>query len=252
MLICGILVSAAAAVFCSRFSPIIRWRVLFLLACFFAGSEILKQFLLDSGNDCRYIWWYFPFQLCSMPLYLLPAALFLSRFCRRPASGSRCSRTPLLSCSQKCLGMQQTIFTFLADFGTLAGIFAFCDTSGMQYQLPVLTVHSYVWHFLMIFTGILLGLSPEQETQGRFFPSCVLFLICAGAASLINLFFHAYGSINMFYISPWEPVTQAVFREIAAITGDTLCHVIYLAAIVTGAGILHLIFSISSSAAKRS
>ncbi|MGN0293574.1 MAG: hypothetical protein ACI4D3_06170 [Lachnospiraceae bacterium] len=238
MILCGICISIAAAVFCSRLSPDSRRKLLILSACFFTGSEIVKQFLLYTGNNGHYIWWYFPFQLCSMPLYLLPAALLFSR-------------------SQTCRQTQQIVFTFLADFGTLAGIFAFCDTSGMQYHLPVLTAHSYLWHFLMIFTGILLGLSPEL--RGSFLPSCFLFLSCAGIASVINFLFHSYGSINMFYISLWEPVTQAVFRNIAAVTGDFLCHIIYLAAIAAGAGILHLIFgwinaetsSHSSSAAER-
>lgn len=259
---CGIIVSAAAACFCSRLSSGSRRKLLILSACFFAGSEILKQLLLYIGNDCHYIWWYFPFQLCSMHLYLLPAALLLSRSGHKSIGNiSNCSGkyffTSFLSRPGICLQLQQIIFTFLADFGTLAGIFAFCDTSGMQYQMSVLTAHSYLWHFLMIFTGILLGLSPE--ITGAFGPSCALFLSYAGIASVINLLFHDYGSINMFYISPWEPVTQAVFRDIAALTGDTLCHIIYLAVIVTGAGILHLVFgqikavfsSHSSSAAKR-
>ncbi len=234
MIILGIIFSVAAAWFCSRLSRNRRRKLLILLAVFFAGSEIGKQILLYVWNDRCYIWWYFPFQLCSMHLYLLPAALLLYN------PFENCTRFPDYSGIR--MQLQRTVFTFLADFGTLAGIFVFVDTTGMQYQLPILTVHSYLWHFLMIFTGVLLGFSAEPEYSGRFFPGCAVFLTGAGIAELINFLFHNYGSINMFYISPWEPVTQAVFRDIAEKTGDGLCHIIYLAVIIMGAGIVHLVF----------
>lgn len=247
MIVFGIIISIISAWFCSRFSPAAHQKLLIALSIFFTGSEIGKQILLYNWNHHSYIWWYFPFQLCSMPLYLLPAALMLRN--------SSCSR------------LRQALFTFLADFGTLSGIFVFADTTGMHYQLPILTVHSYLWHFLMIFTGILLGLSPEfansaaldtssdlPETTAnnlhkplyglkpRFFDACMVFLSGAGIATIINTLFHHYSSINMFYISPWEPVTQAVFRDIAGITGNNICHIIYLTVIVAGAGIVHVCF----------
>lgn len=222
MIVLGIVVSIALGWICSRFSLERRRFLLIVISCFFAGSEVGKQVLLYIWNDYRYIWWYFPFQLCSLPLYLLPAALFLN------SSFSH---------------VRMAIFAFLADFGTLAGIFVFVDTSGMYYQLPVLTVHSFLWHYLMIFTGVLVGLSPEfSKAKAHFRDACIIFMSGAGIAQVINWLFHNRGSINMFYISPWEPVTQAVFRNIAEATGNSLCHIVYLAVIIAGAGIVHNIF----------
>lgn len=223
MILFGIIISIISAWFCSHLSPLFHRKLLIALSIFFVGSEIGKQILLYIWNDYSYIWWYFPFQLCSMPLYLMPAALFLDK--------SPFSR------------LRQAFLTFLTDFGTLAGIFVFADTSGMHYQLPVLTVHSYLWHFLMIFAGVFLGLSQRRPPSlARFADACVVFLSGAAIATGINAMFHSYGSINMFYISPWEPVTQAVFRDISEKTGDSLCHVIYLTAIIAGAGIVHKLF----------
>lgn len=291
-IVMGILFCITAGIFCSRLSEKARHAILSALALFFVCSEIAKQILLYHQNS-RYIWWYFPFQLCSMHLYLLPVVAMLRyrlcllksacmlsdtklSFCNSMTAMNfstlrhiKCGNTPIF---QK---LHLLFCTFLADFGTLAGIFAFADTTGMHHAMPILTVHSYLWHFLMIFTGILLGLEnhndplftsllpvkkPEDTNptcsdyrnfckneikfnKENFFPACVLFLVFASIAELFNCLFHTYGEINLFYISLWEPVTQAVFRDIAVIIGDMMCHVLYLAMIMTGAGVVHLVFA---------
>ena len=40
----------------------------------------------------------------------------------------------------------------------------FFDTSGMHYPLLILTVHSYLWHILLIVTGILSGIFLVQKS----------------------------------------------------------------------------------------
>ena len=51
-------------------------RILFCCGLFLSASELYKQlFLYYMINQGRYDWWYFPFQLCSLPMYfclLLP------------------------------------------------------------------------------------------------------------------------------------------------------------------------------------
>ena len=163
---------------------------------------------------------------------------------------------------------------FLADFGLLAGLFAFADQTGMRYPLPALTLHSYLWHFAMIFLGLFLILSgrhsrsssaarqgsayaPGQplsrsrraahENGGEkvrkssgFLPAAILFLILAGIAELLNFLLRGRGSIDMFYISPWEPSTQVVLRDIAARLGRGPEILLYLGLILLGAGLIHL------------
>ena len=94
-------------------------RFLFYTGLVMAASEIWKQwtltFVLGGGS---YNWWYFPFQLCSVPMYLL---LLL----------------PVVHASR----LRRIFLTFLMDFSLLSGIGAFLDTSGMHYPLPALTCH---------------------------------------------------------------------------------------------------------------
>ena len=61
-----------------HFSDNIQQQLLVFLAVLFPLSELVKQILLFINNDCTYDWWYFPFQLCSIPMYLLPLYCLLS------------------------------------------------------------------------------------------------------------------------------------------------------------------------------
>ena len=270
------LAAAALAAWLACRLPLKKQNLLLnLLAVLFPLSEIWKQLLLTWANGGVYRWWYFPFQLCSMPLYLLPLRQLLA-LCLlqshalplRQLLALRLRRVPLLS------WLSSVLTDFLADFGLLAGLFAFADQTGMRYPLPALTLHSYLWHFAMIFLGLFLILSgrhsrsssaarqgsayaPWQplsrfrraahENGGEkvrkssgFLPAAILFLILAGIAELLNFLLRGRGSIDMFYISPWEPSTQVVLRDIAARLGRGPEILLYLGLILLGAGLIHL------------
>lgn len=215
--------STLAAVFAwrsSRLSDSKQKYMLVFLAVLFPISEIVKQLLLFVGNRCSYDWWYFPFQLCSMPMYFLPL------YCLLP---------------EKYRKIRIVLADFLVDFGLLGGIFAFADQSGMHYDLPALTLHSYLWHFLMIFLGLFLIFTQKNRAclKDFIFP-CLLFLLLSGVATYLNIFFHTRGAINMFYISPYYSMRQVVFRDIARLTGQTAGHLIYIGAEILGAFLIHL------------
>lgn len=120
-------------------------KVLFFIGIFLLTSEILKQLLLTFVmNNGHYNLWYFPFQLCSLPMYLLVLYPF---FHTEPA--------------------RNTILGFLSTYNLLGGIAVFFDTSGMHYPLLILTVHSYLWHILLIVTGILSGIFLVQNYRQK-------------------------------------------------------------------------------------
>lgn len=185
-------------------------------------SELWKQYCLTyTINNGTYNWWYFPFQLCSVPMYL---CLFLSI----PAF----------------FRIRGIFLTFLMDFGLLGGIFTFFDTTGMHYSYSPLTVHSFAWHILLIIIGICAGLSKESDYSRKgFLKSSLLFLVCCLIATVFNFAFHPYGEINMFYISPFYPMRQVVFRGIARLTGNASGILIYIISIIIGAGLLHLFWN---------
>lgn len=194
-------------------------RFLFYTGLVMAVSEIWKQwtltFILGGGT---YNWWYFPFQLCSIPMYLL---LLL----------------PVFHASR----IRRIFLTFLMDFSLLSGIGAFLDTSGMHYPLPVLTCHSYLWHLVLIAVGIFCGLSSiSDHTWHGFSSSVILFASLCGAATVINLTIGRPHNINMFYISPYYPMSQVIISDLTFGFPNPIRILCYLAVIILGAFLLHL------------
>lgn len=196
----------------------------FYLLCGFVmlASEVWKQLTLTfTIHGGTYNWWYLPFQLCSLPMYLCLALGFCSNSAWTKAA-----------------------VNFLMDFGLLGGIFAFFDTSGMHYPTLSLTLHSYSWHILLIIIGITAGLSGSGDYSLKgYVKSAALYGTGCIAATLLNFSLHKYGTINMFYISPFYKMNQKVFRLFADAVGNVSAILLYIAATAAGAGIFHLIWS---------
>lgn len=184
-------------------------------------SEIWKQYCLTYiMNEGTYNWWHFPFQLCSIPMYV-------------------CLVLPWCTSAR----IRGILLSFLMDFGLLGGIFTFLDTTGMYYSYFPLTIHSFAWHILLILIGIRAGLSKECDHSWAGWRKCVcLFLACCLTATLFNLLFHPYGRINMFYISPYYPMGQIVFCDIARLLGNGAGILLYITSIITGSGLMHLLW----------
>lgn len=196
-------------------------RFLFYSGLLLALSEIWKQltltFTLGSGH---YNWWYFPFQLCSVPMYLL---LLL----------------PLFHVSH----FKRVFYTFIMDFSLLSGIGAFLDTSGMHYPLFSLTCHSYLWHIILIIIGTFCGLSGSADYTWRGFrASAFLFAGFCSVATIINLIVGQNHDINMFYISPYYPMTQAIIKDLTASFPRPFCIFCYLGVILLCALLLHFLW----------
>ena len=205
-------------------------------------SEIWKQltltFVLGHGT---YNWWYLPFQLCSIPMYLLLVYPWI-----------RLERT------------RQAFLAFLMCYGLMGGIAVFADTSGLQYPLKALTIHSYAWHILLILIGISAGvvyccrLSAGSRDKSinfsralicafpfrPFLHSTLVYLSCCLIAEILNLSLDRFGTINMFYINPDYKMQQIVFRDLLPVIGNTGSLLLYIAASIFGAFLLYLIWRI--------
>jgi len=127
------------------------------------------------------------------------------------------------------------------DIGLLSGIGAFLDTSGMHYPLPFLTCHSYLWHILLITIGIICGFSGISDYTWRGFRlMAVLFAALCGAATILNLIIGRIHTIDLFYISPYYPMSQIIISDLTAALPNPLRILCYLAVILLGGALLHL------------
>lgn len=182
-------------------------------------SEVYKQlFLYVVVNHGCYDWWYFPFQLCSTPMYL---CLFLPFIWRYP-------------------GIRRTVCTYLQDFCLLGGLMALLEPSGLLHSYWTLTLHGLLWHILLIFIGIFCGTSKIAGRGSLEYLKTLLLLgfFCL-VATAVNIATH--GQADMFYISPYYPVTQIFFYQLSLRYGICAGIVLYLISLCLGGFLVHLL-----------
>ncbi|WP_302327852.1 YwaF family protein [Enterocloster lavalensis] len=215
----GVFVAVRAA---RKLASAPKERVLFACGSILAASELLKQgFLYYVVNGRSYDWWYFPFQLCSIPMYL-------------------CLIFPLLS-GPGMARARRAVCTFIQDFGLLGGVMALAEPSGLFHPYWALTLHGLCWHFMLIFLGLYCaGSGGAGRERAAYLDTLPLFAACCAVAMLINVAAHPYGNADMFYISPYYPNGQIVFHQIALEIGITAGNLIYLTGVALGGWICHV------------
>ncbi len=193
------------------------------------AMELWKQltlWLLVEGG--QYNVWYFPFQLCSLPMYL---ALLYGMLRRRTG--------------RRAFIIKRALLTFLQDYGFLGGALALIVHEGLMHPgHPLLTAHGFLWHIVMLLTALYIharGLS-DRSSRG-FWRTLPIFGIAAVLAELINIALHRYGDCDMFYITPYHLSSQPVFRSIDAVIGRPAGILLYLGCVVLAAFLVHCLFS---------
>lgn len=186
--------------------------VLWICGIILGAGELYKQlFIYEVINQGHYDWWYFPFQLCSTPMYL-------------------CLLFPLLPAGLP----QRTAASYMESFGLLGGIMALAEPSGLMHPYWTLTLHGLLWHIFLIFIAFFCAHSGlASRTTRDFLCTIPLFFTFCLIATVINVL--TGGKADMFYISPYYPITQVVFHQISLALGVVPGIVIYLISICTGA-----------------
>lgn len=186
-------------------------KLLLCLGIILILSEVYKQlFHFYISDHHTYDWWIFPFQLCSLPMYLsLSIPLWKQDETRRKLE------------------------TYLMDICLLGGFMALFFPSGMMHPYVVLTMHSFLWHFILLFIGFHIAFTKNTDTSS-FQSVALLFCISASIATIFNLTLHTYGDINMFYINPYRPISQPVFMSFEPILGRIPVIICYLICLLLG------------------
>lgn len=197
-------------------------RTLFSCGLLLAFMELYKQaFLFFVVNGERYDWWYFPFQLCSVPMYLCLALVRIrSRDFFRVAA------------------------TFLQDFSLLGGFLALAVPPGLMHPYWTLTLHGFFWHFILIFIGLLCAMTKSADYSLRgYFRSLALFFPCCLIAIFINVAAGPTADADMFYLSPYHASSQPVFHEISMALGIFPGMLLYILAMILGGLLIHTLVS---------
>ena len=197
-------------------------RVLLILSTLLITAEVFKMFfLIYAINGGQFQWGELSFQLCSVPMYLAFLAAIV-----KPGK------------------LEGTMLAFLLYFGTLGGIAAYVEPSGMTW-IPYLqiTLHSFVWHLLLIFLGVYLFFSRrvgiKWSDYGR---ATALYLGLCCFAFILNLMLWgpSNGDINMFFIGP-KVSSLVIIHDIGTKYGWWVGTLVYIPVLCLGGLILFAI-----------
>lgn len=201
-------------------------RLLFFFGLGMLAAELWKQWFV-----VRYVYrgtpsmWFFPWQLCSMAMYCAALVPFLKG------------------------KAQDAALVFLCTFSMIGAVFALLFPEDMMRPQILLFAHSFLYHTVMLFEGLLALRILKGRKKAPFLPALVLYLAMAVVAELVNVISHLiirdiHYEANMFYITPFSPSTQPVFRVIAERAGVFVEILVYLGVIALGAFVLYQIESL--------
>lgn len=198
-------------------------KIIFLsVGAYLLITETYKQlfytFVISNGV---YPLWIFPFQLCSVPMYL-------------------CFVIPFLKDGK----VKNACYTFLMSFNLFGGFVSFMEPSGLISEYVTLTGQSFMWHIVLVFLGLYIGISRKAGRTMREFKFAVYtFVVFCFIAFCINqvLWKPANGDINMFFIGPAiSPLV--VFKTIAEKFGWFINSIIYIVCVSLGSFLFYLPF----------
>lgn len=190
------------------------------MGVFLMLTEVYKQlFYYYHIGGGQYQWWIFPFQLCSVPMYLCVIAPWL-----KPGK------------------VQAGMYGFMTTFNLLGGLMAFIEPSGIVHAYWTLTLHAFIWHMTLVFVGFyLLASGRGAKTMGEYRQAAVTFVALAAVAFTINLLLRdvSNGSVNMFFVGPSNS-SLIVFKQISEAAGWYVSTLLYIPTVCLGALIVFL------------
>ena len=218
LIIVGLTLCISLAWICRKFDDKKNKILLLSFAGVLIASEIFKHmFLFYVIEGGAISWGEFPFQMCSMPMYLCPFAVLTKneRF-RRAAYG------------------------FMMCFNLLGGFAGVFEPSGVFHEQVFSTVHAIVWHYSLVFLAFYIMFSHRAGRKKEdYFDIVKLFILLCFIAFVINTIIGITvgAEVNMFFVGP-NPTDIIVFNNIAAKFGWAASTVIYIPVTSIAAGVI--------------
>lgn len=194
--------------------------LLISVSVFLMVTELYKQlFYYYHMEDHKYNFGIFPFQLCSVPMYLCLIAALI-----KPGK------------------IQNGMYGFMTTFNLLGGIMAFIEPSGIVHEHLTLTIHAFLWHLSLIFIGAYLLMSGRYAKTIKDYLSAVATFVslCALAFTInVSLWKVSGGDINMFFVGPRNS-SLIVFKQISEMFGWYVSTLLYIPTVCLGAYLIFL------------
>lgn len=212
-------------------------NVVFYTALIVIALEIYKQlqysFSYDGGVQFDYQWYVFPFQFCSMPMYVG----LLSGFARGK--------------------LQSYLYSFLATFAVFAGACVMVYPGDVFTSSVWINIQSMICHGSMLVVGIFLyytgAVKAEHKTILR---GMAVFSVAVCMAVVLNELAVVVGIVpdetfNMFFVSRHCEPSLPVYSSVQAIVPYPWCLFIYVAGFTAASYIMLLIAMLVKKIAQK-
>ncbi len=190
-------------------------RVVFLTAILVLVLEVYKLVIMGIlyGDKTKYEfpWKSFPWQFCSMPMYLgLLVGVTRGK-------------------------VHNAICCFLATFAVFAGTAVMVYPGDVFIEIAGVNVQTMVCHGSMLVIGIFLYYTNHVKAELKtLFKALPVFVICLTSAVLVNEVAYRVGinnaeDFNMFYVSPYEEGYLPIYSYVQEVVPYPWCLLIYIA-----------------------
>ena len=202
---------------------LISWLAMVIL-------EIYKQIVFSSNIDGNtitwdYQWYAFPFQFCSMSIYVLPFLVFV-----------------------KNKAVNRAVMSFMATFSLFAGMAVMLYPSTVYIDTIGVNIQTMVHHGLQVILGIFfIVYNRKNMTWKDFFGGCLVYLIVLGVALLLNFIvpLMVTETFNMFYISPYFPSDVPVVQQLHSLLAENM-YPVFLILYYLGFNLIALIYFLAT------
>ena len=200
--------------------------VIFLVFVFLeAYKQICFTFDYDGETiSSEYLWYAFPFQFCSTPMYV-----------------------SLLAAISKNEKIHDAMCAYLVSFSLFAGLVVLAYPEQCFVKTVGINIQTMVWHCGMIVLGVYLVASGyvklDQKTVLKAIPVFICFVVCA---VILNEVAYVTGlledhNFNMFFISPHCDPSLPVYSIVQELLPYPWCLLIYVAGFSAAAYLIVLI-----------
>ena len=212
---------AAAVLLCvtdKKKDPDRARRVVLVMAMIVIVLEIYKQIVFtfsitDGEIVANFMWYSFPFQFCSMPMYI-----------------------GLLAGVIKRGKVHDALCAFLATHALFAGICVMMYPTNVFIEMIGINIQTMIWHGSMISIGVYLLYSGHVKLRHKTILGAIaVFSVCIMCAMILNeIVYYTVplegDAFNMFYISRHFEGTLPVYSSVQKAVPFPFCVIIYILA----------------------
>jgi len=196
--------------------------------------EVYKQFFLYYVvNRGAFDFWFFPFQLCSVPMYL-------------------CIILPVVKEKARAAMM-----TFMGGYTFVSAVATLIFPEDILRPYVTLTAHGFIWHGLLLFISMLVFFAgcADASLKGMRSAAIIFAVLCVTAIGINIALEHVMPAIQsahpavmhdwaaMFYLNPFHISPQPVISSIQKTAGIPAGLVLYMLAIATVSSAVIKLFS---------